>query len=123
MNNTAAIVLAAGRGKRMKVKKVNKVVLPLANKPMIARTRDLLKDLKISPIIVVVGFAKKSVINVLGDSSVIFVEQKKRLGTGNAVKLALAKIKNGIKDVLVLNGDDSAFYRKETILSLIESHK
>lgn len=121
MDKIAAIVLAAGKGKRMKAKQVNKVVVHLGNKQMILHIIDRLKELLISPIIVVVGFAKESVMRVLGDS-VIFAEQSRRLGTAHAVKCALKKLPNNIQTVLVLGGDDSAFYTKKTIKDLIEIH-
>lgn len=141
MNKFAAIILAAGKGKRINAKDFNKVILPLGNKPMISYTTDLLEALKVSPIIVVVGFAKKSVMDVLKDR-VIFAEQKKRLGTAHAVLCGLSsnrlkspasshsenfvgspRLINNVKDVLVMNGDDSAFYKKETIRRLIKIHQ
>lgn len=117
--NLGAIILAAGKGKRMKAKKINKVTLPIGNKPMILQTLDLLESLSISPIIVVVGFAKKSVMDLL-DQKVIFAEQKRRLGTGHAVLCALPKLPKDISAVLVVNGDDSAFYKEEIIEQLIK---
>lgn len=121
MNKIAAIVLAAGKGKRMGSKNVNKAVVPLANKSMILHTIELLEDIKIAPIIVVVGFAKNSVIDAVG-SRVIFAEQKKRMGTAHAVLCSLKELDHKVNDVLILNGDDSAFYTKDTILKLIKAH-
>ena len=121
MEKVAAIILAAGKGKRMKAKGMNKVVFSLGKKQMILHAVDLLNSLSINPIVVVVGFAKKSVMDVLGNS-VIYAEQKKRLGTGHAVNCALKKLDQNAENVLVLNGDDSAFYKKETIEKIIETH-
>lgn len=121
MNNLSAVILAAGEGKRMKSKNINKVVFPLGNKQMILHAVDRLRELGINPIIVVVGFAKESVMKIL-DAKVKFVEQKNRLGTANAVLCALKKVPKNIKSVLVLNGDDSAFYSKEIIKKLIKTH-
>ncbi len=121
MNNIAAVILAAGKGKRMKAKQVNKVVVPLANKHMILHTVDRLTELLISPIIVVVGFAKESVMKVL-DGKVVFAEQSKRLGTAHAALCGLRKLPQNIKTVLVLNGDDSAFYTQDIIKKLIRAH-
>ncbi len=119
--NFGAIILAAGKGKRMNSKSVNKVALPLADKPMIVHTVGLLEKVGIKEIVVVVGFAKKSVMNVLG-SKVIFAEQKKRLGTAHAVECALKKMPTDVEDVLVVNGDDSAFYSEKIITELMKSH-
>lgn len=121
MKKIAAIILAAGRGKRMKSKGINKVVVPLGNKQMILHAVDRLLELFISPVIVVVGFAKESVMEVLKDR-VIFAFQNKRLGTAHAVSCALKKLPDDVQTVLVLNGDDSAFYTKDTIKNLIKTH-
>lgn len=117
----AAIVLAAGKGVRMKSKKVNKVMIPLAGHPMISYTVNLLKKLKVGEIVVVVGFAKDSVENFLGPT-LVYAEQKKRLGTAHAVGCALEKIPSRFREMLVLNGDDSAFYQPKIIKSLIDKH-
>lgn len=88
---------------------------------MIAHTVDLLDKLKIKDKIVVVGFAKESVINVLGER-VNYVVQEKRLGTANAVACALKTLNKKVRDVLILQGDDSALYKTETIKKIIKSH-
>jgi bifunctional UDP-N-acetylglucosamine pyrophosphorylase / glucosamine-1-phosphate N-acetyltransferase len=122
MKNIAAIILAAGKGSRMKSDKTNKTVIPLGNKQIILHTVDRLNELIISPIIVVVGFAKESVMKIL-KNRVVFAVQLKRLGTAHAVSCALKKLPEEIKTVLVLNGDDSAFYTKEIIENLIKLHR
>lgn len=121
MEKIAAIILAAGKGKRMKTLNHNKVVFKLANKHMIVHTVDLLDKLKIKHKIVVVGFAKESVMNVLGNR-VTYAIQQKRLGTAHAVMCALKNLQEDITDVLVLQGDDSALYKEETIRKLLNSH-
>lgn len=121
-NQLAVVILAAGKGKRMNSKKVNKILLPLFGRPMIFYTLDLLKDLGLKKIIVVVGFAKESVKKTLG-TAYIYAEQTKRLGTAHAVECALDKIPPSFKDILVLNGDDSAFYSKRIINNLIQKHR
>lgn len=121
MKKIAAIILAAGKGKRMNSEKTNKVVTTLGSKQMILHTIDRLHGLLISPIIVVVGFAKESVMNLL-DNRVIFADQNKRLGTAHAVMCALKKLPEDIDTVLVLNGDDSAFYTEDVIKNLINTH-
>lgn len=119
--NLGAIILAAGKGSRMNSKEVNKVAMPLADKPMIVHTIELLEGINIRNIVVVVGFAKTSVMNVLGQK-VLFAEQTKRLGTAHALRCGMKKITPNVENVLVLNGDDSAFYTREIIDSLIEKH-
>jgi len=122
MKKIAAIILAAGKGKRMSSKNTNKVVATLGNKQMILHAVDKLKELHLDPIIAVVGFAKESVMKVL-DNCVIFAHQSKRLGTAHAVSTALRKLPGDVKTVLVVGGDDSAFYTKETLVNLIGTHQ
>ncbi len=128
MNNKTlgAIILAGGKGKRMKSKHLNKVVLPLANKPMILHEIEFLQKLALSTIVVVVGFAKESVKNVLkGNSKVTYAFQKKRLGTAHAVLTALPFVPKVVQHVLVIQGDDSFFYQNKNIKlvkKLIKKH-
>jgi bifunctional UDP-N-acetylglucosamine pyrophosphorylase / glucosamine-1-phosphate N-acetyltransferase len=119
--NLSAIVLAAGKGERMDLKNRNKVTLSLGGKPMIQHGIALLKKLQIKKIIVVVGFAKESVIDVLGDK-VNYVEQTGKLGSGNAVLCALKEVPQETDSVAVINGDDSAFYSVELMKTLIDKH-
>ena len=121
INQIGAIVLAAGQGKRMGAINRNKVVFTLKGKPMIAHTIQLLKNLAIDDIIVVIGFAKESVKNVLKES-VVYAEQEIQKGTADAVRIGVQKLNSEIAHVLVLNGDDSAFYKKETVEKLICKH-
>lgn len=118
----AAIILAAGKGKRMNLKTVNKVALPLGGKPMILHTFGILEKLKIKTVIIVIGFSKHSVMDLFSNKKVKFCEQKKRLGTAHAVSAAMKEMPSKIKNVLVLHGDDSALYKTDTIRQLIEKH-
>ncbi len=117
-----AIILAAGRGSRMKSNKTNKVALLLADKPLILHSIHLLEKMKFKEIVVVVGFAKNSVKNVLQGSKVLFAEQAKRLGTAHAVKCAMPNLDKSITDVLIIQGDDSHFYKEETLTKLRNEH-
>lgn len=107
--NTAAIVLAAGRGTRMKAKTKNKVAFSLQGKPMITHTVDHLVEAGVAQIIAVVGFAAESVKIALGDR-VDYATQNEPLGTGDALKAALPSLEPKIDTVLTVYGDDSAFY-------------
>lgn len=118
--NTTAIILAAGKGTRIKAKDVNKVMFELGNKPMISYAVDRLKQLKIGRIVLVIGFAKDSVVNYF-KKTVDYAVQEKRLGTGHAVKTGLKKIKKNINYILVFYGDDSAFYPKRLFERVINA--
>ncbi|MBU1931935.1 NTP transferase domain-containing protein [Patescibacteria group bacterium] len=121
LKNMAVIVLAAGKGTRINSKKINKVMCPLAGKPMIAYTIELLNKVGFKKIIIVVGFSKQSIINYLGQDY-IYANQKKRLGTAHAAREGFLKIPPGTKNVMVINADDSAFYPVPIIKRFIKKH-
>jgi bifunctional N-acetylglucosamine-1-phosphate-uridyltransferase/glucosamine-1-phosphate-acetyltransferase GlmU-like protein len=117
-----AIILAAGKGTRLNCKDTPKVMLPIAGYPMIDFSLDNIKKAGFAKPVVVVGFCQEKIHKHL-KNSVIYAEQKRRLGTAHAVMCAENKIPKNIDDVLVVMGDDSAFYDPRTITDLIELHR
>lgn len=63
----SAIVLAAGRSRRMGTQKL---VLPMHGKPMIAHTVDMLLQSQVDRVFVVVGQDKQPIVDALGDRDV-----------------------------------------------------
>lgn len=125
MEHTAAIILAAGKGKRMQMEDANKVTVTLATKPMVQHIVHFMRGLEIESVVVVVGFAKESVMEVLKNDSVIFAEQTEQLGTGHAALIALEKLPPHIEDVVIVYGDDAVLYAEKhvsTIKKLFEVH-
>jgi len=122
MDVITAIILAAGRGTRINSIDKNKVAMEVKGEAMITRTINILKESGIKKIIVVVGFAKESVIRIL-DDSIIIAEQNDQLGTGHAVSCALIKIPSLTEDLLIINGDDSFLYTPETLIKLYQTHE
>ena len=117
-----AIILAAGKGKRMQSKELNKVALLLNNKPIISHVLEVLEKMQFKTIIIVVGHAKESVKKAIKSPAVIFAEQQEQLGTGDAVAAALDKIPSEITDVVVIQGDDAFFYKEEIFAKLSKKH-
>lgn len=115
-----ALILAAGKGKRLNSRGKNKVTLDLAGVPILTRTIRNIRKSKIRNIMVVVGYAKDSVTKIL-DPSIHTVVQQKRLGTGHAVKVALEKIPP-TKNILILYGDDSYLYNANILQNLYKTH-
>lgn len=120
--SVCAIILAAGKGKRMNAKKTNKVALTLGDKPLVAHTLIHLREAGIKDIIAVVGFAAKSVKAALGQD-VTYALQTKRLGTAHAVKIGLNHIPLEAQTVLTMYGDDSAFYPPALFEAIVSSHQ
>jgi NDP-sugar pyrophosphorylase family protein len=100
-----AVILAAGEGKRLRplTKNRPKVLIPVANRPIIDYSIQALFANGIRDIIVVVGYQKEHVIRYLNrcDAPIQIVEQRDQQGTGDALKCAEPLI-NG--DFLVLPG-------------------
>ncbi len=122
MKKLDAILLAAGRGSRMKATDKNKCLFPLNGKPMIRYPLEALKQLGIEKPIVVVGFAKESVMQELGDE-VKYAEQKEPNGTATALQAGFAVLDPNVEEVIVLYGDHSAFYNASVLMKLIDTHR
>lgn len=100
----AAIVLAAGKGTRMK-SDLHKVLHPIAGRPMLLHLLDSVGALDPARTIVVTGAAGEQVEAAVAPLGVATVEQKEQLGTGHAVQQAEAALDGFEGDVLVLYGD------------------
>ncbi|MBM2820722.1 MAG: UDP-N-acetylmuramyl tripeptide synthetase [Candidatus Berkelbacteria bacterium] len=122
IESAQAIVLAAGKGTRLKCKDLPKVMLPIGGIPMIDFSLDNLLKAGFPKPVVVIGFCGEKIKEHLRDK-VIYALQPKRLGTAHAVICAEPKVSKLVEDVLVIMGDDSAFYNPETINNLIELHR
>ena len=118
--NIACIILAAGKGERMK-SAMPKVLHNLCGRPMLNFVLDLVRDLKIKQAVVVVGHKQEEVKKLIHPSGIKTVVQKKLQGTADAVKVALAQLKNFKGHILVLYGD-MPLLKKETINALIKYH-
>ncbi len=117
MENSIAIVLAAGKGTRMKSEK-SKQVHKILGKEIVLRAVENAKKAGIEEIITVVGYKKEQVQEVLKDS-VKYAIQSEMLGTGHAVMQAKEYLEGKQGKVVVLNGD-VPILRPETIQKLIE---
>jgi bifunctional UDP-N-acetylglucosamine pyrophosphorylase / glucosamine-1-phosphate N-acetyltransferase len=105
MTNTpiAAIILAAGKGTRMK-SDLHKVLHPIAGRPMLMHLMDAVDALKPTKKVVVVGSGKDQLEKALGGSAELAV-QEPQYGTGHAVQQAEATLSGFDGDVLILYGD------------------
>ncbi|MBI4974393.1 MAG: NTP transferase domain-containing protein [Candidatus Omnitrophica bacterium] len=119
MKNTVAVILAAGRGTRMKSDRP-KVLHELLGKPMILYLLDSLKEAGITDIIAVAGYGSERLKAALKEVKV--VTQKELLGSGDAILQVKRILGRYSGDVLVLYGD-TPLIRYETIKNLITRHK
>lgn len=101
----AIVVLAAGKGTRMKSPRA-KVLHPVLGRPMLARVLGELKAVENASIIVVVGHQKEAVAFISRAEGARTVVQEPQLGTGHALlccRDALEKL--GATEVLLVAGD------------------
>lgn len=119
----AAVIMAAGQGKRMKDPSRAKVMYELDGKPMIHYVADLAVELGARIIVVVVGHQRQVVIDYLAKNhpSVKCAVQDPQQGTGHAILQAEEALANFRGDVLVLSGD-VPLLTKCTMESLIRHH-
>ncbi len=99
----AAIILAAGKGTRMK-SDLHKVLHPIAGRPMLLHLMASVDALSPAKKVVVVGDKADQIEAALAGSAVLAV-QEPQLGTGHAVQQAESALAGFDGDVLILYGD------------------
>ena len=118
---TAALILAAGKGTRMKSELV-KVMHLLEGKPMVSYPVTTAKSLGAAKVALVVGHQAEKVRDYFSDDNQIsIVLQEEQLGTGHAVACASEFLAGCDGDVLILCGD-VPLITEETLRSLMTVH-
>ena len=103
-SNTAAVILAAGLGKRMK-SDLPKILHNLNGKYLIDHVIDNVKHVGVEKVVLVIGHKHELIEAKLADRGVDFVVQIPQLGTGHAVQKAVPALGDFSGDLLVLCGD------------------
>lgn len=119
--NLAVIILAAGKGTRMK-SPLAKVLQPLSGKPLLHYVLKTVEELSADRVGVVVGFQADEVKSAFPDPKLEFVEQKEQLGTGHAAQQTESCFMDFEGDILVLCGD-MPLVRSATLKNLLEKHR
>jgi len=114
--NTEVIILAAGKGSRMKSTKA-KVLHPLAGKPLLSYVVNTAAELN-AKVHVVVGHQALQVKDRFSNQSIHFVEQIEQHGTGHAVAQSLGALEDNSK-VLILYGD-VPLCKRQTMQALLD---
>jgi len=105
-----AVILAAGEGTRLKpfTESMPKVMLPVANKPILLHIIKSLSENNIRDIVMVVGYKKESIMDYFGNGKefgveIEYVTQEKQIGTGHALLQARNRIE---EEFISLPGDN-----------------
>lgn len=115
----SAIILAAGKGTRMK-SELPKVMHPILSEPMIVHITTHLSRIHVDQSIVVIGH-KGEVIQDCLKESVLYAWQHEQMGTGHAVQQALPVL-NEEGDTIILYGDVPCI-QSETMEKIFEENK
>ncbi|AEN98852.1 bifunctional UDP-N-acetylglucosamine diphosphorylase/glucosamine-1-phosphate N-acetyltransferase GlmU [Lactobacillus sanfranciscensis] len=119
MSARNTIILAAGKGTRMK-SKLYKVLHRICGKSMVDHVLTQVSKLNMDNIVTVVGFGAEDVEKELGNRTK-YVVQNQQLGTGDAVLRAEDLLKNSDGTTLVISGDTPLFKAK-TLEKLFAYH-
>jgi len=119
MPNLVAVIMAAGKGTRMK-SKLPKVMHLLAGKTLIDHVLSTVKQVEIERPLVIVGHGREVVeAGICGRAEIVV--QAEQLGTGHAIMQALPYLE-GVQTVLILSGDQPLL-KPETLYALIKLHE
>jgi UDP-N-acetylglucosamine diphosphorylase/glucosamine-1-phosphate N-acetyltransferase len=104
-----AVILAAGEGNRMRPLTSNrpKVMLPIANMPILEHLLIEVKEAGIGDFILIVGYCDEQVRSYFGKGekwgvNIAYSEQRKQLGTADAIRIVEGMVADNF---LVINGD------------------
>ncbi len=116
----SVIILAAGRGKRMK-SELAKVLHSLCGRPMLAYSIDVAQQVGAEKIVVIVGHQGDRVRETFQNQGLIFVEQLEQLGTGHAV-LQAKDIFHHYDDIILILCGDVPLLQVSTVRNLLNRH-
>ena len=119
----AAVILAAGQGKRMG-SPLAKVLHPVGGEPMIRLVAATAREAGAAPIVVVVGHQARDVREAFSgdDGDIVFALQEEQLGTGHAAEVGLSALSSEAKHLYLLCGD-APLIRTSTLKKLARLHE
>jgi len=117
----AVIILAAGKGKRMK-SELPKVLHPTLGCPMLSYVIDAVKGICPKRIVLVLGYGAEKVKETVHLDHIEYALQTEQLGTGHAVGCTRKALEDFKGSVVILNGD-FPLIRPETLRDFVEAHR
>ncbi|NLO88801.1 MAG: bifunctional UDP-N-acetylglucosamine diphosphorylase/glucosamine-1-phosphate N-acetyltransferase GlmU [Clostridia bacterium] len=118
MGEVAAVILAAGLGKRMR-SKYPKVLHPVGGRPMLQHVLGAAEKAGVDEILVVLGHGRDIILDEF--EHIPYVVQEQQLGTGHALYQCRDALKSHVEHVLVLCGD-VPLIKPETLKELMDHH-
>lgn len=120
MEKLSTIILAAGKGTRMK-SDLPKVLHKIDNKELVKYVIKQAEDLNSKPIVLVVGHKHELIREATAEYNVSYALQAEQLGTGHAVMMTKDELEDATGNVLILCGD-VPLLRSQTLKSMLENH-
>jgi bifunctional UDP-N-acetylglucosamine pyrophosphorylase/glucosamine-1-phosphate N-acetyltransferase len=120
--NIQAIIMAAGKGTRMKSRNpsVSKVAFDLLGTPLVGHVLNALKPLKLDHIYTIVGHGGETTEAIVKDASTV-VWQREQKGTGHAV-MQVAPFLEGKPGTTMIVSGDTPLITSETLQKLLDDH-
>jgi bifunctional UDP-N-acetylglucosamine pyrophosphorylase/glucosamine-1-phosphate N-acetyltransferase len=119
--DVAAVVLAAGMGKRMR-SDLAKVLHPMLGRPLLAHVLDALDEVGVGRIVVVIGHQREKVQAAFADRKGLqWAIQAEQRGTGHAFMMAEPALADFRGTVLVVPGD-TPLLTSRTLGALLDRH-
>lgn len=116
----AVLVLAAGKGTRMK-SRIPKILHPILGIPMIKYVLNSVNELKPDRVVMVVGREDDRIQHALENYKIVYALQSEQLGTGHAAKCAESAFKRFNGNILIINGDFPLITSK-TLKNFVKNH-
>lgn len=122
-NKIGAVILAGGRGTRLKCTDTPKAMLELSGRPIVSYLVETLQQMNFTPdrICIVVGENRDKIINYFGSSITPAIQDVPK-GTAHAAYIGAVALPAEVEQMLIVNGDDGAFYTAETLTNFISNH-
>ena len=127
MEKLATVIMAAGKGKRMRNPEKSKVMFDFKGVPMIEHVINLSLKIDSEIIIPIVGHQKQTVIDFISErfpaemECIRFAHQDEQLGTGHALMQTREIMELFDGDVLILSGD-VPLLKVETVMKFLNYH-
>ncbi len=123
LKNLGVVILAAGQGKRLNCGDLPKVLYKINERPIAGFVLEELErgGLAKSQICLVVGF-KEELVRAEFGPDYIYASQTERLGTAHAALTGAKALPEKFDNFLEIQGDDSAFYKFNSLARLVEFH-
>lgn len=118
--NCSAVILAAGKGVRMR-SKFPKVVHRVAGIPMVKHVVNAVGLAGINKITLVVGHQQEMVKDIFAGQEINFATQTEQLGTGHALLQAQSYVQDD--DTVLVVAGDTPLLQAATLQALIEHHR